>query len=170
MLELSKERIAQILHEETVKKEEVTAILRSIYTRYMQLYEKYFADIEVLTDDAVSGLREYHEETKSLIKYFYMDIPQDICLSLNAFDSEYSDRLLGPEWHKYLFDVYKDFKERKEGQCKNSEALCSEFRKETLSAFYDAMDYIFRDGFGTGSQTSQNIVSEIAQLFFGKEK
>ena len=37
MIELSKERIAQILHEETVKKEDADTILRSIYTRYMCL-------------------------------------------------------------------------------------------------------------------------------------
>ena len=48
MVELSKERIAQILHEETVKKEDSDTILRSVYTRYMCLYEKYFADIDGL--------------------------------------------------------------------------------------------------------------------------
>jgi hypothetical protein len=32
------------------------------------------------------------------------------------------------------------------------------------------MDYIFRDGFGTGSQTAKNILSEISSLLFGKEK
>ena len=44
MVELSNERIEQILHEETMKKEELETILRSIYTRYMRLYEKYFAE------------------------------------------------------------------------------------------------------------------------------
>ena len=45
MIELSNERIEQILHEETVKEEKVSTILRGIYTRYMRLYEKYFSDI-----------------------------------------------------------------------------------------------------------------------------
>lgn len=44
MIELSHERIEQILHEETVKKEDLDTILRGIYFRYMRLYERYFAD------------------------------------------------------------------------------------------------------------------------------
>lgn len=36
-------------------------------------------------------------------------------------------------------------------------------------SFYDAMGYIFRDGFGTGSQTAEQVVSGIAGLLFGKE-
>ena len=39
MIELSNERVEQILHEETVKKEESGTILRSIYIRYVRLYE-----------------------------------------------------------------------------------------------------------------------------------
>ena len=40
MVELSKVRIGQILHKETTKKEDLETILRSLYTRYMRLYEK----------------------------------------------------------------------------------------------------------------------------------
>ena len=54
MVELSNERIGKILHEETVKTEELATILRSIYTRYMRLYEKYFADIDALNDEKVA--------------------------------------------------------------------------------------------------------------------
>ena len=43
MVELSNERISKILHEETAKKEELSTILRGIYTRYMHLFEKYFS-------------------------------------------------------------------------------------------------------------------------------
>ena len=68
MLELSKERIAQILHEETVKKEDADTILRSVYSRYRQLYEKYLEDIDALNDDMIAEMRSYHEETRSLIK------------------------------------------------------------------------------------------------------
>ena len=57
----------------------------------MRLYEKYFADIDALTDETVAGLKAYHEETRSLVKYYNMDIPQDVCKCLNAFDSAYSD-------------------------------------------------------------------------------
>ena len=50
MIELSKEKIEKILHEETVKTEELATILRSIYTRYMWMYEKYYSDIDALND------------------------------------------------------------------------------------------------------------------------
>ena len=63
MVEFSKERIGQILHEETMKKEETETILRGIYTRYMLLYERYFADIDTLDDDKIAELKKYHEDT-----------------------------------------------------------------------------------------------------------
>ena len=94
MVELSKERIEQILHEETMKKEELDTILRSIYTRYMHLFENYFSDIDALNDDEIAKLRNYHEETRSLIKYYYMDIPQDICTGIKEFENKYSANLL----------------------------------------------------------------------------
>ena len=168
MIELSNERIEQMLHEETVKQEETITILRGVYTRYMHLYEKYFADIDALNDDIIASFRNYHEETKSLVKYYYMDIPQDICKCLITFDNEYNEKLLGAEWHKYITSVYKDFKSKNKN--KSQEYLKNEFRKQTLAAFYEAMDYIFRDGFGTGSQTFDSVVSGISNLLFGKEK
>ena len=61
MVELSNERIEQILHQETAKKEELATILRGIYTRYMRLYEKLFADIDALNDEKITELRKYHE-------------------------------------------------------------------------------------------------------------
>ncbi len=169
MVELNRERIGQILHEETAQKEETDTLLRAIYTRYMRLYEQYFAEIGALNDDAIAEMRGYHEETRSLIRYYYMDIPQDICKCLREFDREYSAKLLGPEWHKYLSDIYKDYKEKHPSENKSEEALKAEFTAETLSAFYDAMDYVFRDGFGTGSQTVNTVVGGIAKLLFGKE-
>lgn len=165
MVELSNERIGQILHEETVKTEELKTILRCIYTRYMRLYEKYFADIDALNNAKIAELRKYHEETGSLIRYYYMDIPQDICEGIKEFENKYSANLLGPEWHDYLFRVYQEFR-------KGSKAtdVKAEFSKQALAAFYDAMDYIFREGFGTGSQTVKDVVSGITGLLFGKEK
>ncbi len=170
MVELSKERIEQILYEETAKKEELDTILRSIYTRYMRLYEKYFADIDALNDDVIAELRNYHEETKSLARHYYMDIPQDICTGLREFENKYSANLLGPEWHKYLFDSYKSFKEENRSRNKSKEHLKAEFAKQTMTAFYEAMDYIFREGFGTGSQTAKDVISGITGLLFGKEQ
>ena len=72
MVELSRERIEQMLQEETAKKEELANILRGIYTRYMRLYEKYLADIDALNDDEIGKLRAFHEETRSLFRYYYI--------------------------------------------------------------------------------------------------
>ena len=174
MIELSNERLDQILHKETVKKEELGTILRSIYARYMRLYEKYFADIDALNDDMIAELKKYHEETGSLVKYYYMDIPLDICHDLREFEEKYSANLLGPEWHKYLFDTYEEFKEKIKKKNKNEEKseedLKAEFSKQALTAFYDAMGYVLRDGFGTGSQTASKVISGLTGLLFGKEK
>ena len=54
MVELSNERIEQILHEETKKTEALPTILRGIYTRYMRLYERYFADVDALNDGRIA--------------------------------------------------------------------------------------------------------------------
>jgi hypothetical protein len=43
-----------------------------------------------------------------------------------------------------------------------------EFSKQTLSNFYDVMDYIFRDGFGTESKNAEEIKSGILGLLFGE--
>ena len=169
MVEFSKERIEQILHEETMKKEEPETILRSIYTRYMLLYEKYFADIFALDDDKIAELKKYHEETRSLIKYTYMDIPQDICMDLREFENRYSSRLLDPQWHAFLFENYAEFREENEGNNTSEETLKAEFTKQTLTAFYETMDYIFRDGFGTSSHAAKSVVSELKGILFGKE-
>ena len=168
MVELSNERIEQILHEETMKKEESETILRSIYTRFMRLYEKYFADIDALNDDEINVLRNYHEETRSLIKYYYMDIPQDICTGIKEFENRYSANLLGTEWHEYLFGSYEEFREKSKIKDKSEECFKAEFARQALSDFYDAMDYIFREGFGTDSQTAKSFVSGITGLLFGK--
>ena len=165
MVELSNERIGQILHEETVKTEELKTILRGIYTRYMRLYEKYFSDIDALTNAKIAELRKYHEETLSLVRYYYMDIPYDICTGIKEFEDKYSANLLGPEWHDYLFRSYQEF--RKGSKAKDIKA---DFSKQTLEAFYETMEYIFREGFGTGSETLNNVVSGITGLLFGKEK
>lgn len=168
MLELSNERIEQILHKETTKKEDLDTILRSIYTRYMRLYEKYFADIDALNDDEISELRAYHEETRSLVRYYYMDIPLDICMGLKEFENKYSSNLLGSEWHEYLFGGYEEFKKNDKSKNKNEEYLKAEFTNQILTAFYEAMDYVFREGFGTGSHTAKKVVSGITGLLFGK--
>lgn len=169
MIELKRERIEQILNEETAKKKDPDDILRSVYTRYMFLYEKYLEDIDALSDDRIAELRAYHEETISLVKYYYMDIPLDVGTSIRKFEEEYSDKLLGPEWHKYVFDNYKQFKEKSEYKNMSEDKVKAEFTKQTLDGFYDTMDYVFRQGFGTGSQTVKKVVSGLKGLIFGKE-
>ena len=134
MIELKADRIDQILHAETGKKEELNTILRGLYTRYMTLYEKYFADIEALNDEEIASLKSYHEETRSLLRYYFLDVPQDICRCLIHFDEEYTDKLLGSEWHKYLFDNYKEFKEDYTGKNKSKQNLKAEFAKQTEEA------------------------------------
>lgn len=85
MVELSRERIEQMLQEETAKKEELANILRGIYTRYMRLYEKYLADIDALNDDEIGKLRAFHEETRSLFRYYYIvQHPFDFFQCLNC--------------------------------------------------------------------------------------
>ena len=169
MLELSVKRIDQILHEETTEKEELSTILRGIYTRYMRLYEKYFADIDALNDDMIAEFRKYQEETDSLVRYYYLDIPEDICGQIKEFNEKYNAKLLGPEWHKCLFGLYEDFK-RGSWTEKSEETFKAEFTKQALASFYDAMGSVFREGFGTGSKTGENVLSGIAGLLFGKQE
>ena len=169
MIELSNERIKELLHEEAVKKEDSDTILRGIYTRYMRLYEWYFADIDALNNDRIAELNKYHEETISLIKYYYMDIPMDVCTAFREFEKKYTDNLLGPGWHDFLFDSYKEFRKEITDTRKSEKMVKAAFSKEVLDSFYDAMDYVFRSGFGTGSQTASNIMSGISSLLFGKK-
>ena len=169
MVELSNERVEQILHDETKKKEELTTILRGIYTRYMNLYENYFADIEVLNGDKIDEFGKYHEETKSLIKYYYMDIPQDVCIGIREFEEKVSDKLLGREWKKNLFDAYDEFKEKNKVRDKGEDYYKAAFAKQALKEFYEAMENIFREGFGTYSQTAKDVLGGISGLLFGKK-
>ena len=169
MIELSNERIGQMLHEESVKKEDTDVILRGIYIRYMRLYEKYFADIDALNDQEIASLRKYHQETRSLIRYYYLDIPQDVCAGLKEFEKRYSDPLLGPDWRRFLMDRYREFRKGQPGTEENSKALRAAFAAEALEGFYEAMEYIFRDGFGTGSQMARDMASGITNLLFGKK-
>ena len=170
MLELSNERVEAILEKETQKTEPEITILRAIYTRYMYLYERYFADIDALNNDRIAELKKYHEETLSLVKYYYMDIPQDTCKGLNEFEEKYSDLLLGPSWHLHLFNSYDEFKEENLDNYKSEKDIKAAFTKRTLRAFYETMDYVFREGFGTGSKTVKNIVEGISGLLFGKKE
>ena len=168
MVELSSERVEEILHKETMKTEELTTILRGVYTRYMRLFEKYFADIDALNDEEIAKLKKYHEETISLVKYYYLDISLDIIVGLNEIDEKYCTKLLGPDWHKYLFDDYKEYKAEKKDGNKGEECIKKEYSERSISAFYDVMDYIFRDGFGTSSKTFESVTSGIAGMLFGE--
>ena len=167
MVELTNERIDQILHEETKKTEPLPIILRCIYSRYMKLFENYIADLDSLNDDKIAEFSKYHEETKSLIKYYYMDIPQDVIYKINEFEKKSSDLLLGREWKRYLYDAYDEFKENNDEWDMSEDYYKREFKKYSLKEFYAAMENIFRDGFGTGSQTAKNIFEGISGLLFG---
>lgn len=168
MVELSNERVEEILHKETQKTEELTTILRSIYTRYMRLYEKYFADIDALNDDEIASMKKYNEETKSLMKYYYMDIPLDVCMALIEFEKQYGDKLLGANWRKFLFDAYDDFNNKNEDKCKDEKFKKEKFSEQALKDFYGAMDYCLRQGFDTESKYAENVASSITGLIFGE--
>ena len=170
MLELSNERVECILEKETQKTEPAITILRAIYTRYMCLYEKYFADIDALNNDKIAELRKYHEETLSLVKYYYMDIPQDTCRGLNEFEEKFSDLLLGPSWHHYLFKSYDHFRDENRNNNIREKDIKAEFSKRAMKVFYESMDYVFREGFGTGSKTVEDVVNGISGLLFGKKE
>ena len=168
MIELSVERINKILHEETAQREELSMIVRGIYTRYMRMYEEYFADIDALNDDKIAEFQKKNEETKSLMKYYYLDIPLDVYEALMEFEHEYNEKLLGPDWHAFLFDKYKEFKEQ--SMSKNEKALKEEFAKQALSGFYETMDDIFRDCLGTNSVTAKEAASGFWEMLFGNDQ
>ncbi len=168
MVELSTERVEQIFKEETKKTETLPTLLRGIYARYMYLYEHYFADCEALNDSKIDQFRKYHEETKSLIKYYYMDIPQDVCEEITKFEEEVSDKLLGRDWKTYLYELYDEFKHQCRAYNKSEDYYKAEFKKAVMKEFYKAMENIFRDGFGTHSETAKTVISGITGLLFGK--
>ena len=167
MTELSNERVEEILHKETKKTEELATLLRAIYTRYMRLYEDYFADIDALDDDAIAKFKGYHEETRLLMKYYYMDIPHDICAAIDEFDEKYTSKLLGAEWHKTLYESYDEFFEENSGNDENEKSIKAAFTKEIMEEFYESMEYVFRDAFGSVSKTGEAIVNGISGLLFG---
>ena len=168
MVELSNERIEQILHEETKKTEDLKTILRSIYFKYVNLYEHYFEDLDALNNDKIAEFRKQHEETKSLIKYYYMDIPQDICHEIHEFEEKVSDKLLGRDWKTHLNDIYEEYKANNKDWNKKEEDYKAEFPKAAIDAFYEAMESIFRDGFGTNSATAKDFIEGIGGLLSGK--
>ena len=170
MLELSNDRVGQILHQETLQTEELTTILRAIYTRYMRLYEKVFADIEALDDAEIARLRKYHEETRSLVKYYYLDIPQEICTGLDEFDNKDCSKMLGPDWHEFLSDKFQEFRDEDFFSDKSESQIKAEFAEKSLNRFYESMDSVFRSGFGTGVLTTEDVVKGIKHLAFGKDK
>lgn len=169
MVELSNKIIDQILRKETPKKEDLATILRAIYTRYMRFYERYFANFDVLNQEEIFAFQKYHEETRSLIKYYYLDIPLDIIMKIEEFDEKCTDDLLGPSWHAHLYNAYEDFREKHSNGKQSEQAMQAAFAKYVLKEFYDSMDYIFRDGFGTESQAAKSVLSGITDLFFKKD-
>ena len=169
MVELTYERIDKILHEETLKTEDSRTIQRALYNRNMYLYEKYLSDIDALNDETIAELKKYHEETKSLMKYYRMDIPQDTSDDLDYFNKKFTDRILGPDWHDFLFSAYEEFKDDDDNDDKSEECLKKEFEENVLVEFYERMDDVFRDGFGTSSQTANDVfegAAAIATNFF----
>ena len=167
MIELTNERIEEIL-KETKETEPLPLLLRAIYLRYVNLYENYFAKWDELTNDKIAEFNKQHEETKSLIKYYYMDIPQDVCSEITEFEEKCGNKLLGRDWKMYLYDAYDEFRDKNEEWDKSEDYYKAEFTKYALKEFYEAMDDIFREGFGTGSATAKGVVNGLSGLLFGR--
>ena len=171
MVELSNERIEQMLHDETKKTEALPTLLRCIYTRYMHLFELYFENMETLNDDKIAEFQNYHAETQALIRYYYMDIPEDVCSGICEFEEKCTGNLLGREWKKYLYDAYDKFKNENSEWDMSENYYMAKFKKETVKGFYEAMENIFRSGFGTESETEKKTLNGISGLLFcGKDK
>ncbi|MBR1711266.1 MAG: hypothetical protein IJ719_20965 [Clostridia bacterium] len=169
MTKLSQEKIEQIL-QETPKSVDLPMILRSVYVRYLSLFEKYFADIDALNDDVIADFKNYHEETKSLVKYYFMDIPQDVCREISEFDEKYTEKLLGTDWHKVLSDGYEEYSVKYKEFFNDEKSLKAEFTEDCIKAFYEAMEDVFRDGFGTASKAGEKMLSGLSNLLFGGKK
>ena len=168
MNELKKERIEEILHEETLKTEDQKTLMRAVYSRYMHLYEEYFSDIDKLNDKKIAQLKKYHEETESFMKCYYIDIPYDVCATLKEFDHQYTDKLLGTDWQKYLSDEYTQFKAKNKN--KSEEENKAAFVRLKLDDFYAVIDTAFRESFGTDSRTIERTVNWFKGLFSGSNK
>ena len=167
MIELSNERIEQMLHDETKKTEALPTLLRCIYTRYMYLFGLYFDNLETLNDDKIAEFKKYHAETQALIRYYYMDIPQDVCSEIREFEEKGTDNLLGREWKKNLYDTYEKFKNENSVWDMSENYYMAEFKKEAVKGFYEAMEKIFRSGFGTESETEKRTLNGLSGLLFG---
>ena len=155
------------MHNETPETEDQKKILRTVYNRYMHLYEEYFSDIDLLADKKIAQLNEYREVTESLVKYYYIDLPYDVCAGLAEFNEKYTDKMLGKGWHGFLSGSYDEFKAQSKNQNKGKEELKAEFAKEKLKAFYESMDYVFREAAGTESKTAEKTAGWFKKLFLG---
>ena len=62
----------------------------------------------------------------------------------------------------------QQFKKENQNKHQSEEDFKTDFAKDALATFYDVMDYIFREGFGTGSKTTENNIDGLAVLLFGK--
>jgi hypothetical protein len=98
-----------------------------------------------------------------------MDIPQDICHEIHEFEEKVSDKLLGRDWKTHLYDIYEEYKAKNKDWNKKEEDYKAEFPKAAIDAFYEAMESIFRDAFGTNSATAKEFIEGVGGLLFGKK-
>ena len=63
--------------------------------------------------------------------------------------------------------LYEEFKENSDEWDMPEDYYKAAFKKYALKEFYSVMENIFRDGFGTASQTAKDIFSGIKSLIFG---
>ena len=69
-----------------------------------------------------------------------------------------------------LSDSYAAFKEENDDEYRNEKSLKEAFAKQAMEEFYDTMDDVFREGFGTVSQNAKDFSNGLTGLLFGAEK
>ena len=99
-----------------------------------------------------------------------MDIPEETGTYLQVFDKEYTVKLLGPDWKKYVSESFQEFISEHKKEAKNEDHLKEMYREEILGAFYDAMNHVFRDGFGTANKTLEKVSKGLLSILFGDDK
>ena len=167
MVELSPERIEEILHKETVKEEDPKTVMRAVYNRYRCVFEQYIDQIFEMNQSKIDEFNKYHQETNSLIKYYFVDIPMDTCAALAKFEHDVMDYMLGPDWQRVILNGFEEFKRKNKNKYRlaNEETWRKKFKEELLSMFYVSMESAFRVSFESGSKAAEGLMDGLSAIF-----
>jgi len=90
---------------------------------------------------------------------------QSLCLALDEFDNEYTEKFLGDKWQEHLKSSYEEYQKlnnKEDIDCKTG------FSEQKLKDFYYAMNTVFRAGFGTESKSAEKMRKGLLGLLFGE--